>query len=105
MEEISHGTSEEFTQATKQVALTRQKNRCASCGETIISLGQSGQKSHKYGEGAHAHHLRHIQQDGTKTSSNCVILCESCHYYVHKGGNYRSKAVIASVSDYPFYNG
>ena len=96
---------EEFTRATKQLALKRQKNKCASCGVKISYLGQAGQKSHKYGEGAHAHHVKHIKQGGTSALSNCVILCESCHYSAHEGGNYRSRKVLAISSDYPHFNG
>ena len=96
---------EEFTQAIKQQALVRQKHRCASCGAKISHLGQVGRKSHKYGEGARAHHVRHIQQGGTNALFNCVILCESCHYSVHEGGHYRSQVVRANPSDYPHYNG
>jgi 5-methylcytosine-specific restriction endonuclease McrA len=72
----------EFTQATMKEALRRQKNKCGSCGTTIDSLGQLGQKSHKYGEGAHAHHMQHAKDGGTNLLSNCVILCESCHYSI-----------------------
>lgn len=99
------GRTQEFAPGTKLQALMRQKNRCASCGEKISHLGQTGRKSHKYGEGAHAHHVRHVQQGGTNAVFNCVILCESCHYSIHEGGNYKSKAVRANPSDYPNYNG
>ncbi len=99
------GRMQEFAPVTKQQALLRQKNQCASCGEKISHLGQIGRKSHKYGEGAHAHHVRHVQQGGTNAVFNCVILCEACHYSVHEGGHYRNKAIRANSSDYPHYDG
>ena len=74
-------------------------------GAKVMNLGQIGQKSHKFGEGAHAHHILHVQQGGTNALSNCVVLCEACHYSAHEGGNYQSKAVRANRSDYPYYNG
>lgn len=95
---------QEFSQSTKLNALKRQGNKCASCGESIQSLSAVGRISHRYGEAAHAHHIRHFQQGGTNDILNCVIICESCHYSIHEGGNYRSKAVLASQSDFPFFN-
>ena len=97
----------EFSKSTKQQALLRQKKRCASCGQKITSLNQIGKRSHKYGEGAHAHHVKHCQHGGTNNLSNCVILCESCHYSVHEGGYYRnnSKYLIGKSSDYKHFNG
>jgi 5-methylcytosine-specific restriction endonuclease McrA len=96
---------EEFPESVKQNALTRQNNKCGSCGEDIESLRQIGQISHKYGEGARAHHMRHCQMGGTNEESNCVILCEACHYSVHNGGDYRNKAsfLISSATDYDFF--
>lgn len=98
---------QEFTTKTKQQALLRQKNRCASCGEPISSINQIGKVSHKYGEGAHAHHMKHCQHGGTNALSNCVILCEACHYSVHDGGNYRNSAkyLIGTRSDFAHFNG
>ena len=100
-------TRKEFTTSTKQQALLRQKNKCGSCGEKITSLNQIGKKSHKYGEGAHGHHMKHDQQGGTNLLNNCVILCESCHYTVHNGGNYKNKSeyLIAKASDFSHFNG
>lgn len=98
---------EEFTQKTKQEALMRQKFKCASCGASIVSLKQIGKKHHEYGEGAHAHHMKHCQHGGKNMLSNCVILCESCHYSVHEGGRYRNRAkyLIAKASDFSYFNG
>jgi 5-methylcytosine-specific restriction endonuclease McrA len=95
----------EFSERTKQLALTRQKFRCASCGASITALGLGGRSAHRFGEGAHAHHVRHVKLGGTASVDNCVILCQSCHYSVHEGGNYRFGTLIGRPSDYPHYRG
>jgi len=97
----------EFTKQTQQDALVRQQLKCASCSERISSLGQMGKQSHKYGEGAHAHHMKHAQQGGTNKLSNCVIICESCHYSIHGGGDYRNKdkSFTGKESDFQFFRG
>ncbi|WPP49116.1 HNH endonuclease [Catalinimonas niigatensis] len=98
---------DEFSKATKQDALSRQKYMCGSCGEKIASINQIDKQSHIFGEGAHAHHMVHCQHGGTNLLSNCVILCESCHYTIHDGGNYRNKDkhLRSSSSDYSFFHG
>lgn len=95
----------EFTELTQLEALRRQGNRCGSCGEKISALGRPGQVDHKYGEIAHAHHMKHCQHGGTNDPSNCVVLCYSCHYSVHNGGAFRNKSryLIGYASDYPFF--
>lgn len=93
----------EFSRSTQEVALSRQGRRCGSCGESIHSLGEAGRSSHRFGEIAHAHHILHCQQGGSRGPENCVILCEACHYSAHEGGNYQSKSVTADASMYPYY--
>ncbi len=95
----------EFSKATQQLALARQRNRCAVCGKRIWRLGEEGRATHEYGEAARAHHIRHIKFGGTSAVSNCVIICESCHYTMHEGGNYRFGTVVFTPADYPHYNG
>ena len=97
----------EFTKYTKQGGLSRQRFKCGSCGERITTLQQIGKQSHRFGEGAHAHHMKPCQHGGTNMLSNCVILCESCHYSVHAGGNYKNRAfyLISSATDYKYFNG
>jgi 5-methylcytosine-specific restriction endonuclease McrA len=95
----------EFSLATQKLALARQKNLCASCGTPISELGQAGRAKHQYGEGVQAHHVKHIKFGGTNDVSNCVIICDACHYNVHEGGNYRFGTVIGEVSDFEFYSG
>lgn len=95
----------EFSRATQQRALERQRSRCASCGETISALGAAGRAAHRFGEGAQAHHVVHVKHGGTNATENCVILCDSCHYSVHEGGNYRFGTVDGTSEDYPHYNG
>jgi 5-methylcytosine-specific restriction endonuclease McrA len=93
----------EFPRVTQQLALARQKNRCASCGVHIHGLGEAGRASHDYGESAQAHHVRHIKFGGTAALDNCVIICQSCHYSVHEGGNYRRGTVVGQKSDFPCF--
>ena len=98
---------EEFSNDTKKEALKRQHNKCASCGKEISDLGKEGQINHRFGEIVHAHHMRHCQHGGDNKLSNCVILCQSCHYSAHRGGDYRNKGtyLITKASDYHFFNG
>jgi 5-methylcytosine-specific restriction endonuclease McrA len=95
----------EFSRRTQQAALKRQKNRCASCGTPISALGEAGRAEHQYGESAQAHHVRHIKAGGTESVENCVVLCWSCHYCAHEGGNYRRGTVIGEESDFPHFRG
>jgi 5-methylcytosine-specific restriction endonuclease McrA len=95
----------EFSVTTKQVALERQKFRCAMCGERIAALGHAGQAAHRFGEGAHAHHMRHVKLGGTRELDNCVILCWSCHYSAHEGGDYWRIEIESAAGDYEFFNG
>ena len=95
----------DFTESVKIQALERQRNRCGSCDTAIAALGRQGIDEHDYGEGAQAHHIRHKQQGGRGNVENCVILCQSCHYTVHEGGNYRSKNIMADVTDFEHYYG
>jgi len=95
----------EFSETTKQAALKRQKFRCAMCGERIAALGGAGQAEHRFGEGAHAHHLCHVKCGGKRDLDNCVILCWSCHYSAHEGGDYRHSTIESDATDYEFFNG
>ena len=95
----------EFPLGIQQQALTRQHNKCASCGTHILALGQTGQSAHRFGEGAQAHHIRHIKFGGTALLDNCVVLCQSCHYSAHEGGNYRRGTVVGRKEEFPYYNG
>lgn len=95
----------DFPRAIQELALVRQQNLCASCGVTIFRIGEAGRLNHKFGEGAQAHHVKHVKFGGMGELSNCVILCRSCHYNAHEGGNYRSGTVIGKTTDFPFYNG
>lgn len=95
----------EFGARVKEAALQRQKHCCASCGEQISTTKSGGASTHKYGEPAHAHHIVHAQQGGSNQPENCVILCWSCHYCAHEGGNFKSKDVMATKADFPHYDG
>ena len=67
--------------------------------------GNAGAALHKFGETSHAHHIKHAKFGGDASVGNCVIICWSCHYSAHEGGNYRYGTVEADVSDFPYYNG
>ena len=95
----------EFAPTTQHRALTRQKNKCAMCGTRIAALGNAGREEHAYGEGAQAHHVKHVKFGGTAALSNCVILCTSCHYSAHEGGNYRFGTVIGRRADFEHFDG
>jgi hypothetical protein len=95
----------EFTATTKQLALVRQRHRCGSCGERVAQLGEAGRSHHRYGEVAHAHHVRHAKFGGRNTLGNCVILCASCHFLVHEGGNYRYGTVVGRLEDFLHFSG
>ena len=95
----------EFAHMTKEAALARQRRKCAGCRTHIFALGEGGRTQHQYGEGAQAHHMRAVQWGGSSEAGNCVILCQSCHYSAHEGGNYRYSAVVGTPADYPHYNG
>jgi 5-methylcytosine-specific restriction endonuclease McrA len=95
----------EFTPKTKELALARQKFRCASCGERITKLGEAGRSHHTFGEIGHAHHVDHAKSGGANSLDNCVVLCQSCHYSAHEGGRYRHGTVIGRRSDFPHFDG
>lgn len=99
------GRPADFLAAVKQKALVRQCFVCASCGTPIRALGNAGRAQHKFGEGAQAHHIQHAKASGGNDVGNCVIICQSCHYSVHEGGNYRFGTVQGTIKDYPFYHG
>jgi hypothetical protein len=100
-----HRRESQFLRTTQEQALARQRNRCAACGETITTLGAAGKKQHRFGEGAQAHHVAHVKHGGTNAVDNCVVLCDSCHYSVHEGGNYRFGTVDGELEAYPYYMG
>ncbi|MGJ5814508.1 HNH endonuclease [Paludibaculum fermentans] len=91
--------------ATKRTALARQKSLCATCGTEIQTLATSGREMHKFGEAAHAHHIKHAKFGGDASVNNCVIVCDSCHYCIHEGGRYRHGTVVGEISDFPYYYG
>jgi 5-methylcytosine-specific restriction endonuclease McrA len=95
----------EFSETTQQLALSRQRFRCASCGADIAEIGNGGRSSHRFGEGAHGHHVTHVKLGGSSAVENCVVLCQSCHYNAHEGGNYRWGTVQGTEKDFPFFRG
>jgi 5-methylcytosine-specific restriction endonuclease McrA len=103
--ELMVKSQQEFTRRTQEQALLRQKHLCASCGTPIAEIGEAGRASHRFGESAQAHHIKHAKFGGTNHLDNCVVICWSCHYSVHEGGNYRFGTVVGTVDDFPHYHG
>jgi hypothetical protein len=109
-----------FPRSIQREALKRQKSVCASCGERITDIGESGQGQHAFGERAEGHHLipHRAPMNGPITLENCVVLCRACHMNAHQGGYWRDTSIytdilplpmaerIARIADlYPHYNG
>jgi HNH endonuclease len=96
----------EFSRKTMQAALQRQDSRCASCGVFISNLGKDP-GMHVFGECAQAHHVRHANAGGDASVENCVLICTSCHYSAHGGGEYRdnSETMQGTPRDFPCYGG
>jgi predicted restriction endonuclease len=90
-----------FDDATKWKALARQKYHCGSCGTRIVAVGEAGKTDHKFGERAEAHHLIPNKQHGPATVANCVVLCRSCHYSAHRGGDWRDISMYADIKHLP----
>lgn len=87
---------------TKTNVAKRQNNRCAHCGENMVSLI-------KEGTGVEAHHLVPCQSGDIKndqdkayitSETNCVWLCKDCHREFGHGGNYATGG-IPEPCDYP----
>ncbi|MGY0779205.1 HNH endonuclease [Azospirillum argentinense] len=93
-----------FLTSIQREALKRQGYKCAACGTRIYRLGRLGADLHKYGESAQGHHIKHAKVGGKDTVENCVIICQSCHYSVHEGGNYRHGKIVGKPSDYYHYS-
>ena len=94
-----------FSRKTKEEALARQRDRCASCGEQLFIFDDAEEEDETLGKAAHAHHMRHRKSNGANGVENCVILCKPCHYSVHEGGNYRFGTVESDENDYPYFRG
>ena len=96
---------EEFPNRIKLQALSRQDFLCGGCGCLIVPFGGRTLVSVAWGETAHAHHRRPIRSGGRGTLHNCVILCESCHYSAHEGGDYARGTVVGRPEDYLYFYG
>jgi len=95
------GDYQRFSQTTQQLALVRQKFRCASCGEPISRIGEAGQADHRHWERAEAHHLIPNKKGGPVTIDNCVVLCRTCHYSAHQGGLWRDISIYDDIAKPP----
>jgi 5-methylcytosine-specific restriction endonuclease McrA len=95
---------DQFQHGTKEMALVRQRRKCARCGRHIFDIGQQTRTGAKAGEGAQAHHMRSPLWGGVSDQANCVILCGSCHHWTTTG-NYSYSVILGTPADYPHYNG
>ena len=77
---MSPRTGKEFTMEQKMNKLQDQGCRCASCGRPLDPRNHGGP-----GQGLKwdAHHRHPIEDGGTGSSRNCVILCKDCHGAIH----------------------
>lgn len=101
---MARDPQEEFSSGTKLAALARQDFLCAMCASLIVPFGSTKLVSVAWGESAHAHHRRPMQMGGSGTEHNCVVICSSCHYTAHFGGNYGQK-FAAKVQDFKYFYG
>jgi 5-methylcytosine-specific restriction endonuclease McrA len=98
-------SEKEFSAQIKLHALARQDFLCASCASLIAPFTARKLMSAAWGESAHAHHRKPVKSGGGGNVENCVILCESCHYSAHEGGNYKSGKVWGRIRNFPFFYG
>lgn len=96
---------DEFTWHVKLQALCRQDFLCASCASLIVPFSDRKLRSVAWGESAHAHHRRPMGDHGRGTVGNCVVICESCHYSAHFGGDYKNRKDWGRVGDFPYFHG
>ena len=102
---MARSPEEEFTRQIKLAALARQSHLCASCASLILPFAGRRLVSVAWGESAHAHHRKPMKLGGQGNIENCVILCESCHYSVHEGGNYLHGTDWGRIEDFPYFYG
>jgi hypothetical protein len=95
------GPHANFPTRIQSDALKRQKKICACCGTKITGIGEAGRRGHEFGEGAKAHHVIPHKLNGPLTLENCVIICGSCHYSAHVGGNWRDTTIYNDLLALP----
>lgn len=69
-------STEEYRKA-RQVAIDRQRGRCADCGK-VVAYQDEGQWR-TAGMGGELHHVKALCEGGLDVPSNLVLLCKSCH--------------------------
>ncbi|MGO9413427.1 MAG: HNH endonuclease [Spirochaetia bacterium] len=88
-----------FPTPVQQLALVRQKFRCASCGTHISAVGEAGTGVHRFGERAEGHHVIPHKMGGPITVENCVVVCRACHSSAHQGGRWRDISIYADTAN------
>jgi HNH endonuclease len=104
---VTDNRRREFSLETKLAALARQDHRCGSCGVHIHGFGKNRAAEHAFGEWAEAHHIRHFNAGGLSSLANCIVICKTCHYSAHIGGNFRnnSEEVQGAPEDFVCFDG
>lgn len=103
---MGRDSEKEFSPQVKLRVLARQEFLCASCASLIVPFTARKLVNVAWGESAHAHHRNPMKSGCGGNAENCVILCESCHYYsAHEGGNYKSGKVWGRIRVFPFFYG
>jgi len=87
----------DFSDTVKNEAFTRQWNRCAHCGESLIDMEDNAH--HVVADQAGS--ISNPHDDFLRTADNCVYLCLTSHYAVHDSGHYQSGAT-APPEYYPY---
>jgi 5-methylcytosine-specific restriction endonuclease McrA len=90
-----------FSKEMQLAALERQHGKCASCGTLIATPGKAGAAQHEFGESAEGHHMIPQKLKGPTTVENCVVVCKSCHYSVHRGGDWKYTDQYKSIEYRP----
>ena len=90
-----------FPRPVQEMALSRQRSRCASCGTRISGLGRSGAEQHKFGEGVEAHHVIPNKLGGPLTVENCVVICRACHINAHQGARFADISIYNDLKNLP----
>lgn len=90
----------DFSWKVQQTARLRQEGICACCGDDLSDLVE------------HAHHVIPNQSGVSakpehlwlKSTDNCVVLCDQCHWRVHQDGRYQ-KGAVAPPAYFPHSHG
>jgi hypothetical protein len=69
--------------------------RHADCGHWASRLGPAPLRRRRTRPSCHP------AQNGRLTSSNCVVICRTCHYSAHQGGRWGDTSIYADLDNLP----